>query len=105
MGVSENRGTPKSSILIGISIINHPFWGTPIFGNTQMIVHLTIGTKAKPTKQSPKILELSPLHALTIKKIVGFVSAPFHLPFAKTRGKKVMKARGGVSAGFLICRR
>ena len=36
MGVSENGGTPKSSILIGISIINHPFWGTPIFGNTQM---------------------------------------------------------------------
>ena len=26
--------TPKSSILIGFSIINHPFWGTPIFGNT-----------------------------------------------------------------------
>ena len=25
MGVSENRGTSKSSILIGISIINHPF--------------------------------------------------------------------------------
>ena len=35
--VSENSGTPKSSILIGISIINHPFWGTPVFGNTQMI--------------------------------------------------------------------
>ena len=34
--VSENRGTPKSSILIGISIINHPFWGTSIFGNTHM---------------------------------------------------------------------
>ena len=33
MGVSENYGTPKSSILIGFSIINHPFWGTPIFGN------------------------------------------------------------------------
>ena len=27
--VSENRGTPKSSILIGFSIINHPFWGYP----------------------------------------------------------------------------
>ena len=27
---------PKSSILIGFSIINHPFWGTPIFGNTYM---------------------------------------------------------------------
>ena len=35
MGVSKNSGTPKSSILIGFSIINHPFWGTPIFGNTQ----------------------------------------------------------------------
>ena len=36
MGVSKNRGTPKSSILIGFSIINHPFWGTTIFGNTHM---------------------------------------------------------------------
>ncbi len=38
MGVSKNKGTPKSSILIGFSIINHPFWGTPIFGNT----HITL---------------------------------------------------------------
>ena len=29
MGISKNRGTPKSSILIGFSIINHPFSGTP----------------------------------------------------------------------------
>ena len=36
MGVSENNGTPKSSILIEFSIINHPFWGIPIFGNTLM---------------------------------------------------------------------
>ena len=36
MGVSENGGTPKSSISIGISSINHPFWGTTIFGNTHM---------------------------------------------------------------------
>ena len=27
---------PKSSISIGFSIINHPFWGIPIFGNTHM---------------------------------------------------------------------
>ena len=26
MGVSKNKGTPKSPILIGFSIINHPFW-------------------------------------------------------------------------------
>ena len=37
MGVSKNTGTPKSSILIGFSIINHPFGGTPIFGNTHII--------------------------------------------------------------------
>ena len=36
VGVSENSGTPKSSVLIGFSIINHPFWGTPIFGNTHV---------------------------------------------------------------------
>ena len=36
MDVSENNGTPKSSIFIGFSIINHPFWGTLIFGNTHM---------------------------------------------------------------------
>ena len=36
MAVSENRGTPKSSILIRFSTINHPFWGTIIFGNTHI---------------------------------------------------------------------
>ena len=39
MGVSENSDTPKSSILIGFSIINHPF-GVPLFLETSM---LTIG--------------------------------------------------------------
>ena len=41
MGVPPNIGVvkpPKSSILIGFSIINHPFWGTPIFGN----IHMTL---------------------------------------------------------------
>ncbi len=37
MGVSKNNGTPKSSLLIGFSIINHPFWDTPIFGNTHIV--------------------------------------------------------------------
>ena len=36
MGVSKNNGTPKSSTLIGFSIINHPFWDTPILGNNHM---------------------------------------------------------------------
>ena len=38
MGVSKNGGTPKSSILIGFSIINHPFGGTPIFGNIHIFL-------------------------------------------------------------------
>ena len=38
VGVSKNRGTPKSSTLIGFSIINHPFWGTPVFGNIHVFI-------------------------------------------------------------------
>ena len=46
MGVSLNSGTPKSSILIGFSIINHPFWGTTILGNPHIP---SIGTDRLPT--------------------------------------------------------
>ena len=35
-GCFQKRDTPKSSILIRFSIINHPFWGTTIFGNIHM---------------------------------------------------------------------
>ena len=35
LGVSKDNG---SSILIGFSIINHPFWGTTILGNSQLMV-------------------------------------------------------------------
>ena len=42
MDLSKNRGTPKSSILIRFSIINHPFWDTTIFGNTYIIVCLLV---------------------------------------------------------------
>ena len=41
MGVSLNGGTPKSSILIGFSMINHLFLGTPIFRNIQIFVQKT----------------------------------------------------------------
>ncbi len=36
LDVSKNRGAPKSSILMGFSLINHPFWGTIIVGNTHL---------------------------------------------------------------------
>ena len=44
-GLSNNSGTPKSSILIGFSIINHPFWGfPPIYGNTHKKRNHTFST-------------------------------------------------------------
>ena len=52
MGVSKNNGTPKSSILIGFSIINHLFWGTPIFGNIQMGIEATNEFQVAPLSAS-----------------------------------------------------
>ena len=37
MEVSYNGAIPKSSILIGCSLINHPFGGTPIYGNPHIL--------------------------------------------------------------------
>ena len=37
MDVSENSGTPKSSILIGFFHYKPSIFGTPIFGNTHMV--------------------------------------------------------------------
>ena len=39
MGVSKNRGTPKSSNLIGFAHINHPF-GVPLFLETPIYIHI-----------------------------------------------------------------
>ena len=39
---------PNHPFLIGFSILNHPFWGTPIFGNTQMIVVFKERALARP---------------------------------------------------------
>ena len=36
-GVSINGGTPKSSILMGLPLINHPFGGITINGNPHML--------------------------------------------------------------------
>ena len=49
MAVSEKGGTSKSSILIAFSIINHPFWGTTIFGNT----HIGISFRMEPLRSDP----------------------------------------------------
>ena len=48
MGISKNGGTPKSSILIGFSTINHPFSGTPIFGSTPILVCKSLDQNRQP---------------------------------------------------------
>jgi len=46
MDVSENRGTPKSSILIGFfHYFHHPFWGVSLFfyfGDTRILSEVSI---------------------------------------------------------------
>ena len=37
MGVSIDGGTPKSSMFIGFSRINHPFWVSRIYGKPLML--------------------------------------------------------------------
>jgi len=59
MDVSENNGIPKSSILIGFSIINHPFWGKhPYFwkhpyGNCEMAGLFNLILVRKLSEQTP----------------------------------------------------
>ena len=48
MGVSINGGTPKSSNLKGFSIIDHPFGGTPIYGNPHIIIRTRFCTRPLP---------------------------------------------------------
>ena len=74
MGVSKNRGTPKSSILIGLSIINHPFWGTPIFGNTQ-IVYMFI--RCVDVETVPELLSIEPVVGCDVPVMCSF-SQNFH---------------------------
>ena len=69
MDVSENSGfSPKSSILIRFSIINHPFWGASLFlGN---IFKCTLGTHyINPAK---------PLNVRKDRRKSGAKSKAFH---------------------------
>ena len=42
VGISWNRGTPKSSIFMEFSLINQPFMGTPILGNPHVPKHQSV---------------------------------------------------------------
>ena len=82
MAVSKNSGTPKSSILIGFSITNHPFWGTPIFGNT----HIASLRLVRPTFFSePQVLGWEndpPRNPPNVRSDSGRVSVDFSQDFS-----------------------
>ena len=59
VGVSKNKGTPKSSILIGFSNINHPFWGTTIFGNTNVEDNFLLNLVETVWKMAVKVSDIT----------------------------------------------
>ena len=76
MGVSKNSSTPKSSFSIGVSIINHPFWGNPIFGNihicTQIYIYIYIFNLVCRRMRFIRLWKRSPA-ARSRSNCVGFV--------------------------------
>ena len=88
MDVSENSGTPKSSILIGFSIINHPFW-VPLFLETPIYVQL----------------DSFALHWRGIEKTM-FCAGHFWPPFTTTLQTRIGHAKQGVrEVGVFLCGR
>ena len=94
MGVSLNGGTPKSSILIGFSIINHPFWGTPIFGSIHWYPRISRGFWAFP--QPPNF------RAPEVTKVMLQVSGALHLICTIDKKSTSGKLLGGETSNFLF---
>ena len=46
-------GPPNHPFLIGFSLINHPFWGTTIFGNTYIYFPFWIAFSCQPSGDFP----------------------------------------------------
>ena len=55
MDVSKNRGTPKSWILIGFSIMNYPFWGKThyLWVDTHIAIKKPYQATMEPWPDSP----------------------------------------------------
>ena len=86
MGVSKNRGTPKLSIFIGFSIINHPFWEFYLyFWNTHIFLEYFENL----------IFSLNHLMTADVGKLV-----PGLLP--SQRSSKTQRSEHGIDVGFLL---
>ena len=90
LDVSKNNGIPKSSILIGFSLINHPFWGTPIFGNT----HISLIFFRKPwTKSFFHFIKLRKMKKKSAKAIAYLVFA-LPCPLCGLKGWEILGTDG-----------
>ena len=70
---------PKSSILIGFgTIINHPFWGTLIFGNTHIGDEILLSYMGEIINHDIRIFIKQPVYILESKTV--FFVAHLDLP-------------------------
>ena len=75
---------PKSSIVIGFSIINHPFWETPIFGNTHMTRSFLLETQPAILRFSRQIDGSSlshpaPVFSLLVSALIAIISSVLYI--------------------------
>ena len=102
MGVSKNNGTPKSSILTGFSIINHPFWGTLIFGNTHICIYPWSPSRPNFAPLGREIR----LHGSASRLVFLFGRLPGHMTTKKTKAEQIvgwsskLKTRGRSRSKF-----
>ena len=76
MGVSENSGNRKSSIFIRFSIINHPFWGTTIFGNAHIAT--SHNRQIIPKRRFGMLSEWNPFKVFLLQEMeVGWIWTNF----------------------------
>ena len=71
LDVSKNRVLPNH--LIGFSIINHPFWGTPIFANTHLVLKVGVVLGSQGTEK----LDMSEISAALKLGLKDFVVGSF----------------------------
>ena len=87
VGVSKNGGSTKSSILVGCSLINPPFLGTPSFGNPHMInqVNQSISQMCWPLPQAVPPLRRIKVHQKSIAYTCWQGTLGLHLDFAEKK--------------------
>ena len=78
LGVSQNSGTPKSSILIRFSTINHAVWGAPFSGNIQLRLIVYQSIRPLFTVQGFLAPSIQPV-VFQIARFLKLPSSQYHL--------------------------